>query len=81
MATAPCAPSKDGKPFAPHLYGPDPCGDLTWTQPMLTERFDYLTTLLASPETAFKSINLWVLPVPDLWWTNLEAYYKKWAVM
>jgi hypothetical protein len=48
---------------------------------MLTERFDYLTTLLASPETAFKSINLWVLPVPDLWWTNLEAYYKKWAVM
>ena len=26
---------------------------------MLTERFEYLTTLLAKPETEFKSINLW----------------------
>jgi hypothetical protein len=48
---------------------------------MLTERFEYLTTLLAEPETEFKSINLWVLPVPDLWWTNLAVYYKKWSAL
>lgn len=48
---------------------------------MLTERFEYLTALLAKPETEFKSINLWVLPVPDLWWTNLAKYYKQWSVM
>ena len=48
---------------------------------MLTERFEYLTSLLAKPETTFKSLNLWVLPVPDLWWATLAEYYRKWDAM
>jgi hypothetical protein len=54
---------------------------LSWCAPSAGERFDYLTALLSKPETRFKSINLWVLPVPELWWTVMAEYYKKWNAM
>ena len=71
-------------PFTP--YGPDPCGLNPWTAERLTERFNALTEKLLKAKTGsvgkpFAMLNLWVLPLPAIWWKYLEEYYKMWGDM
>ena len=65
-------------PFTP--YGPDPCGLNPWTAERLTERFNALTEKLLKAKTGsvgkpFAMLNLWVLPLPAIWWKYLESVF------
>ena len=71
-------------PFTP--YGPDPCGLNPWTAERLRERFDFLTEKILKSKSGvsgqpFAQLNLWVMPLPDIWWEYLEDYYKMWGDM
>ena len=50
------------------------CGPLEWTPAMLAERFAYLSALRRDVAGGgFAALNLWVLPLPDAWWTALRG--------
>ena len=57
-------------------YGPDPCPADAWTAAQLRERFAYLDGAVANGRLA--QLNLWVLPLPDLWWSQLNTSFAKW---
>ena len=59
--------SPTGKP-----YGPDPCGRAMWSAAMVAERFAFLR--VAAEERRFAQINMWVMPLPDVWWGALEDF-------
>jgi len=51
-------------PFTP--YGPDPCGIDVWTKDQVNERIEFVLT------NDITQINLWVLPISDIWWNGLR---------
>lgn len=51
-------------PFTP--FGPDPCGINVWTKEKVDERILFLL------EKKVSQINLWVLPIPEVWWVGLR---------
>jgi hypothetical protein len=63
--------SKSGTP-----YGPDPCPAEAWTSAEIQERLRWLEENAVHNKGAW-GINLWVLPLPDPWWKELNAFYKR----
>ena len=57
-------------PFTP--TGPDPCGTAPWTDDKVEERLAYIFNRPAEDLPAL--LNLWVLPVPDVWWSALHRW-------
>jgi len=65
-----CAAHGPGTPF-----GPNPCGAQPWTESMIAERFAFLST--AASTKRFSQLNMWVLPLSELWWRALEQFYSR----
>lgn len=65
-------PSATKKP-----YGPDPCGPLEWSEAMVKERMQYLLSLMSSPHTAFKMMNVCCAgTMSEPWWQGMGLFYK-----
>lgn len=62
--------SKSGTP-----YGPDPCPSDAWTTDEIQERLRFLETV--EQNKGAWGINLWVLPVPAIWWIELHKFFNK----
>ena len=59
-----------GVPYTP--FGPDPCGLSPWTDNQIDER---LAHIFDNANDMPAMLNLWVLPLPEIWWSGLRKWY------
>ena len=57
-------------PYTP--VGPDPCAVAPWKPDQVEERMAYIFDRTSKELPAM--LNLWVLPVPDVWWSALRKW-------